>query len=158
MTRFAKVIDRLAATIESRRGGDTSKSYTAQLLGDMDRAAKKMGEEAVETVIAAAQGDRDALTACTHTDGCGHGVAGEMTLFLRLTTPESVLAVLASEALTIGVHRAGATEQTGLRLAAHTGLRALGLGREEQVGPTLADRMVHPVGRGGQFHDQCFEC
>ncbi|HKP79324.1 MAG TPA: phosphoribosyl-ATP diphosphatase [Phenylobacterium sp.] len=63
MTRFAQVIDRLAATIESRRGGDTSTSYTAQLLGDLDRAAKKMGEEAVETVIAAAQGDRDALTA-----------------------------------------------------------------------------------------------
>jgi phosphoribosyl-ATP pyrophosphohydrolase len=63
MTRFAQVIDRLAATIESRRGGDTSTSYTAQLLGDLDRAAKKMGEEAVETVIAAAQADRDALTA-----------------------------------------------------------------------------------------------
>lgn len=63
MSRFTDVIGRLADTIESRRGGDTSKSYTAQLLGDLDRAAKKMGEEAVETVIAAAQGDRDALTA-----------------------------------------------------------------------------------------------
>jgi phosphoribosyl-ATP pyrophosphohydrolase len=63
MSRFTDVIDRLAATIESRRDGDTSKSYTAQLLSDIDRAAKKMGEEAVETVIAAAQGDRDALTA-----------------------------------------------------------------------------------------------
>ena len=42
---------------------DHSASYTAQLLSDLDRAAKKMGEEAVETVIAAAQGDRDALTA-----------------------------------------------------------------------------------------------
>ena len=63
MTRFAKVIDRLAATIESRKGGDTSTSYTAQLLGDLDRAAKKLGEEAVEVVIAAAQGDREAVTA-----------------------------------------------------------------------------------------------
>ena len=63
MTRFASVVDRLAATIESRRGGDASTSYTAQLLGNLDRAAKKLGEEAVETVIAAAQGDRDALTA-----------------------------------------------------------------------------------------------
>ena len=61
--RFAAVVDRLAATIESRRGADTSTSYTAQLLGDLDRAAKKLGEEAVETVIAAAQGDRDALIA-----------------------------------------------------------------------------------------------
>jgi phosphoribosyl-ATP pyrophosphohydrolase len=63
MSRFTEVIGRLAATIESRRGGDASTSYTAQLLADIDRAAKKMGEEAVEAVIAAAQGDRDALTA-----------------------------------------------------------------------------------------------
>ena len=61
--RFSAVIGRLAETIESRRGGDQGSSYTAQLLADLDRAAKKMGEEAVETVIAAAQGDRDALTA-----------------------------------------------------------------------------------------------
>src|SRR3954466_3333668 len=61
--RFATVVGRLAETIESRRGGDPGKSYTAQLLADLDRAAKKLGEEAVETVIAAAQGDRDALTA-----------------------------------------------------------------------------------------------
>ena len=63
MSRFTAVIGRLAETIESRKGGDTSTSYTAQLLADIDRAAKKMGEEAVEAVIAAAQGDRDALTA-----------------------------------------------------------------------------------------------
>lgn len=63
MSRFTDVLGRLAATIESRRDGDTSTSYTAQLLSDIDRAAKKMGEEAVETVIAAAQGDRDGLTA-----------------------------------------------------------------------------------------------
>ena len=63
MSRFAAVIERLAATIESRRGGDVSASYTAQLLADLDRAAKKLGEEAVETVIAAAQGDRNAITA-----------------------------------------------------------------------------------------------
>ena len=61
--RFAEVVGRLAETIESRRGADLGKSYTAQLLADLDRAAKKLGEEAVETVIAAAQGDRDGLTA-----------------------------------------------------------------------------------------------
>ena len=61
--RFSAVLGRLAATIESRRGGDQGSSYTAQLLSDLDRAAKKLGEEAVETVIAAAQGDRDAITA-----------------------------------------------------------------------------------------------
>lgn len=61
--RFTEVFGRLAATIESRRGADESASYTAQLLSDLDRAAKKLGEEAVETVIAAAQGDREGLTA-----------------------------------------------------------------------------------------------
>ena len=63
MSRFTDVVARLAAVIESRRGGDASTSYTARLLADIDFAAKKLGEEAVETVIAAAQGDRDALTA-----------------------------------------------------------------------------------------------
>ena len=61
--RFADVVTRLAATIASRKGADRSTSYTAQLLDDLNRAAKKLGEEAVETVIAAAQGDREALTA-----------------------------------------------------------------------------------------------
>jgi phosphoribosyl-ATP pyrophosphohydrolase len=63
MTRFGDVVARLEATIESRRGGDTSASYTAQLLDDMNRAAKKFGEEAVEVVIAAAHGDREGMTA-----------------------------------------------------------------------------------------------
>ena len=59
--RFAVALARLAATIEARRGGDVAASYTAQLLADPARAAKKLGEEAVETVIAAVQGDNDAL-------------------------------------------------------------------------------------------------
>lgn len=38
-------------------------SWTAKLFsGGQDKAAKKLGEEAVETVIAAIQGDRDRLT------------------------------------------------------------------------------------------------
>jgi phosphoribosyl-ATP pyrophosphohydrolase len=63
MSRFAEVVDRLAAVVESRKGADASGSYTAQLLADPARAAKKLGEEAVETVIAAVQGDPDALAA-----------------------------------------------------------------------------------------------
>ncbi|RAK57324.1 phosphoribosyl-ATP diphosphatase [Phenylobacterium deserti] len=61
--RFTTVLQRLAATIEARKGADASASYTAQLLADPARAAKKLGEEAVETVIAAAQGDAPALAA-----------------------------------------------------------------------------------------------
>ncbi|MCC7266327.1 MAG: phosphoribosyl-ATP diphosphatase [Caulobacteraceae bacterium] len=61
MNEFSQVLARLAATIEARRGADAGTSYTAQLLADPARAAKKLGEEAVETVIAAAQGDKAAL-------------------------------------------------------------------------------------------------
>jgi phosphoribosyl-ATP pyrophosphohydrolase len=61
--RFATVLGRLSATIEARRDGDTSTSYTSQLLGDLDRAAKKLGEEAVEVVIATTRGDREGVAA-----------------------------------------------------------------------------------------------
>jgi phosphoribosyl-ATP pyrophosphohydrolase len=61
MSRFADVLARLAAVVESRKGGDASASYTAKLLADPSLAAKKLGEEAVEAVIAATQGDKAAL-------------------------------------------------------------------------------------------------
>jgi phosphoribosyl-ATP pyrophosphohydrolase len=63
MSRLASVLERLAATIEARKGADAGASYTAQLLSSPTRAAKKLGEEAVETVIAALQSDPDALAA-----------------------------------------------------------------------------------------------
>ena len=62
MSRFAEVLERLAATIEARKGADPSESYTAKLLSEgVDRAAKKLGEEAIETVIAASMKDKDGL-------------------------------------------------------------------------------------------------
>ncbi|MGE5502457.1 MAG: phosphoribosyl-ATP diphosphatase [Ignavibacteriales bacterium] len=63
MSRLAEVLDRLASTIDARRGADPKSSYTAQLLADPARAAKKLGEEAVETVIAVGQRDPDAIAA-----------------------------------------------------------------------------------------------
>ena len=63
MSRFSEVFARLAATVEARKGADAATSYTAQLLADPARAAKKLGEEAVETVIAAAQGDKAGVAA-----------------------------------------------------------------------------------------------
>ena len=63
MSRLADVLARLAAVIESRKGGDAAVSYTAKLLADPSLAAKKLGEEAVEAVIAATQGDKAALAA-----------------------------------------------------------------------------------------------
>jgi phosphoribosyl-ATP pyrophosphohydrolase len=63
MIRFADVLARLSATIEARKGGDPGASYTAKLLADPSLAAKKLGEEAIEAVIAATQGDADHLAA-----------------------------------------------------------------------------------------------
>ena len=54
-------LQRLAATIEARRGADPESSWTARLLADPERAAKKFGEEAVEAVIEAVRGDRERL-------------------------------------------------------------------------------------------------
>ena len=57
-------LDRLFATIASRRGGDPAQSYTAKLLADgPSRIAKKLGEEATETVIEIIRGDRERLAA-----------------------------------------------------------------------------------------------
>jgi phosphoribosyl-ATP pyrophosphohydrolase len=60
---LASALTRLQATIDARRGADPKSSYTAQLLADPARAAKKFGEEAVEAVIAAVQVDKGALAA-----------------------------------------------------------------------------------------------
>jgi phosphoribosyl-ATP pyrophosphohydrolase len=64
MSRFADTIDRLQTTIAARKGADPQSSYTAKLLGEgPERAAKKFGEEAVETVIAAIKGDPEEMAA-----------------------------------------------------------------------------------------------
>jgi phosphoribosyl-ATP pyrophosphohydrolase len=64
MGAFAEIVERLAAVIEARKGADPSSSYTAKLLADGPlRVAKKRGEEAVETVLAAASGDKQAIAA-----------------------------------------------------------------------------------------------
>lgn len=48
------ILERLFAVIEKRRGADAKDSYTASLLAkDTDEVARKVGEEAVETMIAA---------------------------------------------------------------------------------------------------------
>lgn len=53
---------RLAAVVESRRGGDPDQSYVARLLSQGENAIlKKIGEEATETVMAAKDGERDRI-------------------------------------------------------------------------------------------------
>jgi phosphoribosyl-ATP pyrophosphohydrolase len=62
MSRFT--IHDLAATIDARAASGGETSYTRRLLDKgSEHCAKKLGEEAVETVIAAVENDRDHLIA-----------------------------------------------------------------------------------------------
>ncbi len=57
-------LDRLAATVQARKGADPERSWTAKLLSKgPEKCAEKFGEEAVEAIIEAVKGDRDKLTA-----------------------------------------------------------------------------------------------
>jgi phosphoribosyl-ATP pyrophosphohydrolase len=56
-------LDDLAALIKSRRNDSASSSYTKNLFdAGVGRIAKKFGEESVEAIIAAVEGDKLALT------------------------------------------------------------------------------------------------
>lgn len=60
MTKFS--LDDLERIVADRATADPTQSWTAKLVaGGMAKASKKLGEEAVETVIAAVMDDRDAL-------------------------------------------------------------------------------------------------
>lgn len=57
-------LEKLAATIASRKGADPETSWTAKLLArGPEKCAEKFGEEAVEAIIEAVKGDRDRLRA-----------------------------------------------------------------------------------------------
>jgi phosphoribosyl-ATP pyrophosphohydrolase len=60
--RAEQRLEVLAALIEivaARRGASSETSYTAKLISQgLEKCAKKFGEEAVETVLAAVSGDR----------------------------------------------------------------------------------------------------
>ena len=56
---MSDILDRLADTVEARKGGDPQASYVSRLLAQgEDAILKKIGEEATETVMAAKDGDR----------------------------------------------------------------------------------------------------
>jgi phosphoribosyl-ATP pyrophosphohydrolase len=56
-------LDRLAATIKSRKGADPDSSWTAKLFAKgPEKCAEKFGEEAIEAIIEAAKGNREKLT------------------------------------------------------------------------------------------------
>ena len=57
-------LSRLAAAIKARRTAASDKSYTRQLIdAGSEKCAKKLGEEAIETVIAGVHQDDAALAA-----------------------------------------------------------------------------------------------
>lgn len=57
-------LEKLWRTIEARRGADPASSYTAKLIAaGVPKAAQKLGEEAVEAVVAAVAEDEKALVA-----------------------------------------------------------------------------------------------
>lgn len=89
MSEFA-YLDELFAEIETRRAADPGDSYTAQLLADMPRAARKLGEEAVETAIAALSGSDQEVIA-EMADLTYHFL---VLLAARGLTPAQVIAVL----------------------------------------------------------------
>ncbi len=60
---MSDVLNRLAATIDARKGAAPDSSYTASLLAKgREKCAEKFGEEAIEAIIASAKGDAANLT------------------------------------------------------------------------------------------------
>ena len=59
-----ETLEMLFSTIEARKGASPETSYTAKLFAKgPQKIAEKLGEEAIETVIAAVAQDKTALTA-----------------------------------------------------------------------------------------------
>ena len=104
-TLDGRVLDALFAVIESRKGGDSGASYTAKLLaGGAAAAAAKLGEEAVETVIAGVSEDETRL-ASESADLLYHLL---VLWAARGLAPEAVWATLAERQGTSGL-----TEKAG---------------------------------------------
>jgi phosphoribosyl-ATP pyrophosphohydrolase len=92
MSNFAAVLEQLWATVEARRRTPNDNSWTAKLVADPALAAKKLAEEAVETALAAVQGDRAAVVA-ESADLIYHWLA---LLAAVAVTPDQVAAELAA--------------------------------------------------------------
>ncbi len=62
MTDERRILGELADVLEARRGADPESSYVASLYArGLDRILRKISEEATETLLAARDGDRQAL-------------------------------------------------------------------------------------------------
>ncbi len=57
-----QILDMLTDVLEERKQGDVNSSYVAKLFADgEDEILKKVGEEAIETILAAKDGDNEHL-------------------------------------------------------------------------------------------------
>lgn len=60
---MSEFLSRLIAVVEDRKRNPKAGSYTNELLDDPDRAAQKVGEEAIEVVVAALAQTHERLVA-----------------------------------------------------------------------------------------------
>lgn len=58
---MSDVLKELAAVLEARKGESPDSSYVASLYANPDKMLKKIGEEAVEAIIAAKNEDREQI-------------------------------------------------------------------------------------------------
>ena len=99
----------LEAIVAVRAAADPATSWTAKLVaGGQPRAAKKLGEEAVETVIAAVTGDREGLIA-ESADLLYHGL---VVLNIAGISLDEVMATLDSRTATSGIAEKAARRET----------------------------------------------
>lgn len=104
------VLQRLVETIRARRSEDAERSYTRQLLeAGPERCARKLGEEAVETVIAGVSQD-DAALAGEAADLLFHLL---VLLEARQVPLDRVLAVLEGRMGTSGLAEKAARQAKG---------------------------------------------
>ncbi len=57
----ADILEELTSVLESRKGESPDSSYVASLFAKPDKMLEKIGEEAVETIIAAKNDDREQI-------------------------------------------------------------------------------------------------
>ena len=102
-------LQKLAATIQSRKGADPASSWTAKLLDKgPEKCAEKFGEESIEAIFEAVKGDKARLTS-EAADVLYHLL---VMLTARDVTLDEVLAELARREGTSGIAERAARPQT----------------------------------------------
>ncbi|GAK43732.1 phosphoribosyl-ATP pyrophosphohydrolase [Tepidicaulis marinus] len=102
-------LDRLFETIAARKGADPDASYTAKLLHrGVEKCAQKMGEEAVEAIIAATARDKAGVIS-ESADLLYHWL---VLLAASDVTPQEVYAALARREGTSGLAEKAARQKT----------------------------------------------